>query len=158
MMMSEKTADLDPYIVKETIRRQGFEFDGIRNHEYYFGALEGGSQKIANDSALAQQITDQFESYKMWERGFKKWLTGMRGIGWAMLGYDSKTGKLLNYWVDEQHLGHLTGVQPLLALDMWEHSYCMDYAPSEKKKYVDAYFKNLNWSVVEDWFDQVADK
>jgi Fe-Mn family superoxide dismutase len=155
VMQGEVAPDADPYTNKETIRRLGFEFGGIRNHEYYFGALEGGAQKISADSDLARKISNQFGSYKEWEKGFKKWIAGMRGVGWAMMGYDSNTDKLLNYWVDEQHIGHLTGVQPLVALDMWEHSYCMDYAPSEKKKYVDAYFRNLNWTVVSGWYDQL---
>jgi len=59
---------------------------------------------------------------------------------------------MLTQWVDEQHLGHLQGLKPILALDMWEHAFVYDYPTSEKKKYVDAFFENLNWSKVEERF------
>jgi len=149
-------AEHNDYALKEAQRRLGFEFGGMRNHEYYFGALEGSPQAPNKDSLLTLQINDQFGSFKAWKKLFTATIASQRGIGWAILGYDSQKKQLLNYWVDEQHLGHLTGVTPLLALDMWEHSYCMDYAPSEKKKYVEAYFKNLNWSVIETWFEEVV--
>jgi Fe-Mn family superoxide dismutase len=75
-----------------------------------------------------------------------------RGIGWAMLGYDPISKRLLNYWVDEQHLGQLNSVIPVLALDMWEHSYVADYQPSGKKQYVEDFFANLNWKRIEENF------
>ena len=143
------------YALKEARRRLAFEFDGMRNHEYYFSLLEGGAQEI-KDSALKSKIEDQFNSFDTWIANFQKYIVSMRGVGWAMLGYDAKQDLLLNYWVDEQHFGHLTGVQPILAVDMWEHSYAMDYAPSEKMKYVNAFFGNLNWSVAEKWFDEAS--
>jgi Fe-Mn family superoxide dismutase len=71
-----------------------------------------------------------------------------RGIGWAMLYYDKKSSALVTAWVDEQHLGQLNGAAPILALDMWEHSFVADYQPSGKKQYVEDFFANLNWSVI----------
>ena len=146
----------DTYALKEAHRRLGFEFGGMRNHEYYFGALVDGPIKLNPDSALSQKINEQFGSFAAWSQLFTGTLAAQRGVGWAMLGYDLEKKQLINYWVDEQHQGQLPTVQPLVALDMWEHSYCMDYAPSEKKKYVKAFFKNLNWSVIEEWFDQAT--
>lgn len=73
-----------------------------------------------------------------------------RGIGWAMLYYDKETDNLLTQWVDEQHIGHLVSTSPILALDMWEHSYYLDYTPAEKKKYIESFFANLNWEVIEE--------
>ena len=81
-----------------------------------------------------------------------KILAMTRGIGWAVMYYDSTTNKLLNTWVDEQHLGQLTGLKVVLALDMWEHSYMLDYVPSEKKKYIDAFFANINGEYIESRF------
>ena len=75
-----------------------------------------------------------------------------RGVGWAMLYYCSESGHLLTQWVDEQHMGHLFGPKLILAIDMWEHSYVYDYPTSEKKKYVEAFFENLNWAKVEERF------
>ena len=71
-----------------------------------------------------------------------------------MLSYDKKTGQLLNHWVDEQHVGHLVSTSPILALDMWEHAYVYDYPTSEKKKYIESFFENLNWEVIEKNFTE----
>jgi Fe-Mn family superoxide dismutase len=70
-----------------------------------------------------------------------------------VLYYDSIQKKLLNAWVEEQHFGQLNGLHFILGLDMWEHSYMLDYAPSEKKKYIEAFFENLNWKVSEERFE-----
>ena len=76
----------------------------------------------------------------------------MRGVGWAMLYWDKKTKQFVHAWVEEQHLGQLNGASLILGLDMWEHSYYLDYTPSEKKKYIEAFFENLNWDVIEEEF------
>lgn len=141
---SEKNA----YPMGEMQRRFGFEFDGIRNHEYFFEQLEGGAKGWNADSALVQKINETWGNTETWLNQFKA-VALTRGIGWAILYYDPMTDKLLHAWIDEQHLGHLTGLNVILALDMWEHSYLFDYIPSEKKKYVEAFFENLNAEVVE---------
>ena len=84
-----------------------------------------------------------------WLNGFKNFAATTRGIGWAVLWHDPRTGELHTTWVDEQHLGQLNGCTMILALDMWEHSYVADYQPSGKKQYVEDFFANLNWEVVE---------
>ena len=86
--------------------------------------------------------------FEMWLSGFKS-LAMTRGVGWAVLWYDRKDKKLLASWVDEQHLGQLNGCEMILALDMWEHSYVADYQPSGKKQYIEDFFANLNWEVIE---------
>jgi Fe-Mn family superoxide dismutase len=96
-------------------------------------------------------LEKDFTSFENWLLVFKG-LAMTKGIGWAMLSYDKKTGQLLNHWVDEQHIGHLVSTSPVLALDMWEHAYVYDYPTSEKKKYVDAFFENVNWEVIEQNF------
>ena len=139
------------YIRREVYRRQAFEFDGMRNHEYYFKSLEGGSKPITKASPLHKKILEWTGSFDLFLEMFKN-LATTRGIGWAILGYDKETDRLIQYWVDEQHLGHLTGVSPIIALDMWEHAYVADYQPSGKKQYVEDFFANLNWSVIEENF------
>ena len=143
------------YMINELQRRFGFEFDGMRNHEYYFKSLEGGPAACTADSKLKEEIAAEWGSFDVFLGRFKS-IAMTRGIGWAILYYDScaknaggAPGKLTLAWVEEQHLGHLTGLAPVLCLDMWEHSYMLDYAPSEKKKYVEAFFDNLNWTVIE---------
>ncbi len=135
------------YALSETQRRQGFEFGGMRNHEYYFAHFEGGSKPLSPDSELYTKISEWKESIESFIETFKN-LASTRGVGWAILGYDKKTDSLISYWVDEQHLGHLPEVSPLLCLDMWEHSFVADYNPSGKKQYIEDFFSNLNWDSV----------
>ncbi len=137
-----------PYVVSELHRRFSFEFNGMRNHEYYFKSLEGGAKSLPNNSILKTEIEKNSESFDTWLSNFKT-LAMTRGIGWAVLGYDKETKQLVHLWIDEQHLGQLNGVQWVLGIDMWEHAYVYDYPTSEKKKYIEAFFENLNWEVIE---------
>jgi len=141
---SEKNA----YALGELQRRFSFEFNGMRNHEYYFRSLEGGAKTLTGNSELKKVIEGQFGSWDEWFAMFKA-IALTRGIGWAMLYLDPKTGALIHAWVDEQHLGQLNGCQLILGLDMWEHSYVADYQPSGKKQYIEDFFSNLNWEVIE---------
>ncbi len=143
-----KNPDENAYVLGELSRRFSFEFNGMRNHEYYFSSLEGGHKNLGEGSKLKQKIEGQFGSFDAWLDGFKR-LAMTRGVGWAMLYYDKHTDQLVHAWVDEQHLGQLNGCQVILALDMWEHAYVYDYPTSEKKKYIEAFFANLNWEVIE---------
>lgn len=136
------------YVIGELQRRFGFEFNGMRNHEYYFKSLEGGAKSLAVDSKLKKAIEKQAPSFEAWLTGFKA-LAMTRGIGWAVLYYDKQSKQLIHTWVDEQHLGQLNGLSWVLGIDMWEHAYVYDYPTSEKKKYVEAFFENLNWEVIE---------
>ena len=77
-----------------------------------------------------------------------------RGIGWAVLWYDPVSKKLINSWVDEQHLGQLNGLKWIYGIDMWEHSYLFDYTPGEKRKYIDAYTNATNQEVSARRFDE----
>lgn len=132
------------YARREAYRRQGFEFGGMRNHEYYFAHFEGGPAALSPESPLYKKIVAWTGSFETFLETFKN-LATTRGVGWAMLGYDKTTDSLIQYWVDEQHMGHLPGVSPVLCLDMWEHSFVADYQPSGKKQYVEDFFANINW-------------
>lgn len=146
-----KDAEANAYAIAETQRRFGFEFNGMKNHEYFFGQFEGGSVARAEGSELEKAIAEEWGSFDAWLARFKT-LALTRGIGWAMLYRDRDTGQLVNAWIDEQHLGQLNSCDIILALDMWEHSYLLDYIPSKKNEYVESLFENLNWSVVEKRF------
>src|SRR3989344_3441079 len=139
------------YVIGELQRRFGFEFNGMRNHEYYFKSLEGGAKMLMQNSKLKTAIELQAPSFEIWLSGFKL-LAMTRGIGWAVLYYDKQTDQFMHTWVDEQHLGQLNGLNWILGIDMWEHAYVYDYPTSEKKKYVEAFFENLNWEVIEENF------
>ncbi len=149
--MAELDSVKDAYIVGEMFRRFSFEYNGMRNHEIYFSTLTGGPKSLNQDSLLGKRLLGLFGSMEKFLSEFTA-LALTRGVGWAMLWYDKKDDKFLASWVDEQHLGQLQGCVPLIALDMWEHAYVYDYPTSEKKKYVEAFFENLNWEVVEENF------
>ncbi len=143
------------YELSEARRRFGFEFDGMRNHELYFGALEGEAAPLNEASKLFEKITNQYGLFAAWISDFKT-LAKTRGIGWAILYYDKTTDSLFSTWVDEQHLGHLVGLTPILAIDMWEHSFVADYQPSGKGQYIDDYLAQINWAFVERIYDSVS--
>jgi Fe-Mn family superoxide dismutase len=151
-LIIEKMATLDSeknaYISGELFRRFSFEYNGMRNHEVYFASLEGGAKTFNPESKLGKRLLELFGAYEKFITEFTN-LTLTRGIGWAVLWYDKKENKFLASWVDEQHLGQLNGCSMILALDMWEHAFVYDYPTSEKKKYVGAFFENLNWEVIE---------
>ena len=146
-----ETDTFAPYVVAELGRRFSFEYNGMRNHEVYFSSLSGGTTPLSDDSSFKNEIIGMCESFEAWLTAFKA-LALTRGIGWAVLWYDRKDQRLLASWIDEQHLGELNGCDMILAIDMWEHSYVADYQPSGKKQYVEDFFANLNWSVIEDNF------
>ena len=144
---SEKNA----YTLGELNRRYGFEFDGMRLHEYYFEALEKGSQAPDATSALVQALIAQYGSFDIWMHEFMA--VGMtRGIGWTLLTYDTKGKHFHNTWVSDHELGNLSGLPIILAMDMWEHAFMVDYVPAEKGNYIKAFFENLNWEVIQGRF------
>lgn len=150
--MASLDSEKDAYIVGEMFRRFSFEWGGMRNHEVYFSLLEGGAKDLNNESTLGKRLMELFGNYETFLKEFTS-LALTRGVGWAVLWYDKKSDKLLTSWIDEQHLGQLNGCHMILALDMWEHSYVADYQPSGKKQYIEDFFKNINWSVAEKYFE-----
>ena len=130
----------------ELKRRFGFEFNGMRLHEYYFDNL-GGKGGLDKSGKLAKKLSDAFGSYDAWEQDFRA--TGaMRGIGWTILYQDNITGQLLNQWINEHEVGHPAGCIPILVMDVFEHAFITDYG-LKRAGYIEAFFKNLNWEIVE---------
>lgn len=150
----KKDVEKNAYALAEINRRFGFEYNGMRNHEAYFKSLENGSKNI-EENDLKKQMEKDFGSFDSWLQEFKS-IALTRGIGWAMLYYDRKDKRLLNAWIDEQHLGQLQDCALILGLDMWEHSFVADYAPSGKKNYIEDFFVNLNWEAVLKNFSQAV--
>lgn len=144
-----KDSEKNAYALAEVTRRIGFEWNGMRMHEYYFSQWEGAPAPLSGE--LEKALTQQYGSLSAWQARF----TGvalMRGVGWAVLSYD-KTGKqFVNHFVADHELGQLNGLTTILALDMWEHAFMVDYTPGEKSAYIDAFFKNLNGVVVNQRF------
>lgn len=150
---SMKEDDSKKYALLEARRRFSFEFGGMRNHEYFFEQLTGGIQELDSESALAKKLSEDFGSVDEWKKDFLA-LTSMRGVGFAILYYDEEEQRLVNSWIDEQHIGHLNSAQFIFGVDLWEHAFLLDYLPSEKATYVEAVFHNTNFSIVEKRFDE----
>lgn len=130
----------------EQKRRLGWEFDGMRLHEYYFENL-GGKTPLDQGGPLGQKLAADFGSYDNWEKDFKA--TGaMRGIGWAVLYQDPASGRLLNFWINEHDAGHPAGARPVLIMDVFEHAFMMDYG-LKRADYIGAFFNNVNWNAVQ---------
>lgn len=132
----------------EITRRFGFEWNGMRLHELYFEAL-GGDGSV--NGALRDALAAQWGSFEAWHAEFTA-IGLMRGIGWVLLTFDEITGAFHNVWVSDHELGHLAGLPVLLAMDVWEHAFLLDYVPAERGKYIAAFFGNLRWSVVDGRF------
>lgn len=146
--LHEENHEDNVYVMNELRRRFSFEFDGMRMHEYYFEQFEGGS-KAANPGAPIADAA--IEKYGSWDGfiGHIKEVAGTRGIGWVVAYFDPKARTIHTAWVDDHQIGQLSGLPVMLAIDLWEHAYMVDYKPADKKTYVDAFLENLNWGVVE---------
>jgi superoxide dismutase, Fe-Mn family len=130
----------------ELKRRLGWEFNGMRLHEYYFENL-GGKAGLDKAGKLGKKLAEEFGSYEAWEADFKG--TGsMRGIGWAVLYQDPANGKLFNQWINEHDVGHPAGGNPILILDVFEHAFMIDYG-LKRPDYIAAFFKNIKWEAAE---------
>ncbi|MES2202986.1 MAG: Fe-Mn family superoxide dismutase [Patescibacteria group bacterium] len=148
-----KDTEKNAHALSELIRRRSFEFGGMRLHEYYFQQFEGGAKALNPSGKLAAQFEKEYHSYH------KEYLTAignMRGPGWALLYWDAYGQQLLAGFSGEQHQGHFVTLPIVLAIDVWEHTYLLDYGAAGKGKYLEAFFKNLNWGVVEARFDALS--
>lgn len=134
----------------ELKRRYGWEWNGMRLHEYYFGNLTKTFQPLAGESALAKQIVADFGSMENWEKDFRA--TGaLRGIGWVILGYDTEAKRLFNIWINEHDMGHLAGAVPVLVMDVFEHAYMIDYG-IKRADYIEVFFRSIDWTAAEKRF------
>lgn len=143
-MLKEGKAGTPEYA--ELKRRFGWEFNGMRLHEYYFENL-GGKGALDKNGKLAKKIAEVFGSSEDWEKDFKG-VGSMRGIGWVVLYQDNVSGKLFNCWINEHDAGHLAGCTPILILDVFEHAFMIDYG-LKKADYIAAFFKNIDWKAAE---------
>jgi Fe-Mn family superoxide dismutase len=120
-----------------------FAVGGIKNHEIYFEHLggEGGDP----DGPVGALIERDFGSPERWRADLKA--SGMAGRGWAWTAFDWDEGRLFNYVGDAQNTFPVWNATPLVALDVYEHAYFLDYQ-TDRAAYIDAFLRNLDWSVV----------
>jgi len=146
-----KDAEKNAHALSELIRRRSFEFGGMRLHELYFAQWEGGSAPLTEGGALKKQLEAEYHKLEYFLAMFHA-IAMMRGPGWALLYWDPLAKQFLTGFSEQQHQGHFVTLPVILALDVWEHAYLLDYGTQGKANYIDAFFKNLNWAVVEERF------
>lgn len=133
----------------ELTRRLGYEYNGMVLHEYYFGNMKkdgpGGPDR---NSVFHKAAVESYGSYEIWKAHFVG-VGKMRGVGWAICSQNPANGLLSNHWISEHEVGHVAGFVPILVLDVWEHAFLLDYKPSDRPKYIEAFFSNIDWSTVE---------
>ena len=134
----------------EISRRFGWEYNGMRLHELYFGGMSKDGGTLAADGALGQKITEEFGSIDTWRENFLA-KGAMRGIGWVILCHDTEQDHLFNVWINEHDMGHLAGAQPLLVMDVFEHAFVLDYGVN-RGAYIEAFMNAIDWKTVEDRF------
>jgi len=155
IMHAAKSDGDHTYTITELNRRLGFEFNGMRMHEYYFEQIEGGAEALDPESAFGKFITENMGGIEGLIKGIT--MTAMsRGIGWAVMYWDSVAEAPVIAWVSDHEIGQLGGMPILFALDMWEHAFMVDYTPAEKADYIKAYFNNVNWEVVAKRFEALS--
>jgi Fe-Mn family superoxide dismutase len=133
----------------ELTRRLGFEYNGMVLHEYYFDNLTPqASSKPDSTSAFLRRAEASFGSYDRWKTDFVS-VGKMRGVGWAICFLDPSNGRISNHWITLHEHGNVAGFKPLLVMDVWEHAFLLDYTPSQRGQYIDAFFSNVNWKVVD---------
>lgn len=134
----------------ELQRRFGWEFNGMRLHELYFGNMIKGGKALNKNSPFAKELVKVYGSLENWEKNFKA-VGAMRGIGWAVLVYDPQQKELFNLWINEHDVGHLTGTVPLLVMDVFEHAFMIDYGLN-RADYIKAFTDSVDWDVVAERF------
>src|SRR3954449_3177417 len=123
-----------------------FAIGGVKNHEIYFEHLGGGGGDPTGP--IASLIARDFGSIEAWRADLKA--TGMGGRGWAWTAYDWDEQRLFNYIGDAQNTFPIWNATPLVALDVYEHAYFLDYQ-TDRASYIDAFFANLDWDVIASW-------
>lgn len=129
----------------ELKRRLGWEVNGIKLHEMYFGNL--CKEKKEMGEKTKEVLSKSYGSIEEWELSLKRNGT-IRGIGWVLLVRDNDTGKVFHTWVGEHNVGNLLNVTILMVMDMWEHAFMTDYG-IKKADYIAAFMNNIDWEVVE---------
>jgi Fe-Mn family superoxide dismutase len=131
----------------ELKRRAGWEVNGILLHEYYFDNLapNGGSGEV---SKFAEAVSRQYGSFADWKKDFLA-VAKMPGVGWAVTYFDPLRHQFDNYWIDRHDIGHPAGHRPVVVLDLWEHAWSAYLKPTERARYLDDFFANVSWPVVD---------
>lgn len=146
MEVLKKGDESEKVVFAEARRRFGWEWNGMRLHEFYFDAISKLEMKPPEGGAFVDAINKEFSSFNDWKREFVG-LGKMRGIGWVALYHDPVTGKLINVWINEHDQGHLASCDLILIMDIFEHAWMC--GGLTKDEYLDMFMSSVNWDVVE---------
>lgn len=148
LLKSGSIEPADMFVFSELKRRFGFEYNGMVLHEYYFENMQKhGTGDPSTGDAFINAAEKSFGDYDVWKADFMA--TGkMRGVGWAAVYQDPSNGEISNHWINLHETGNVAGYKPILIMDVWEHAFIKDYAPVDRPKYIEAFFANINWDVV----------
>jgi Fe-Mn family superoxide dismutase len=125
----------------------------MRLHELYFGVM-GGEYMDNMSEPFSNDLKEHFGSFEAWKKNFMN-VGSIPGVGFVVLCRDRLTGRLFNNWISNFQTGELIDVDPLLVMDMWEHSYIAQFG-LDVQKYKETFLKNVNWSVVSyRWYESV---
>jgi Fe-Mn family superoxide dismutase len=130
----------------ELNRRLGFEYNGMRLHELYFDNLSASGSEPSSD--VKDALASAYGDFETWKKDFIA-VGGMRGVGWAIAYQDPANGRITNHWIELHQNGNVASFKPIVVMDVWEHAFLVDYKPSERGKYIEAFFSNLNWSTIQ---------
>lgn len=150
----KKKASASNPAYSELKRHLGFEYGGMVLHEYYFGNLAPKGRGTIS-AELKKALEENCESFEAWKTDFIA-VGGMRGVGWSILYHDPVTGQLSNHWIELHQQGVPSGFKPVLVMDVWEHAFLLDYKPSERDRYIDAFFSNIDWDTVNQCYNNCA--
>lgn len=139
-----QAAGSDPTFAELT-RRLGFEYNGMRLHELYFDNMTASSSEP--DSRVKTALAGAYGDFETWKKDFAA-VGGMRGVGWAIAYQDPSNGRITNHWIELHQDGNVATFVPIVVMDVWEHAFLLDYKPSERGKYIEAFFANINWSAI----------
>ncbi len=135
--------------LRELKVEESFASNAIILHEAYFDVL-GGNGKAEGE--VVNLIAETFGTFEKWIEEFKS--LGLCSRGWVFLGYDFNDGKIKNFLMDSHNLYGVVGVAPILVMDIYEHAYFIDFG-SDKKTYIESFFQNLDWKVIDQKFKKI---
>jgi len=147
MLKEGKAKGTNPAFAEIT-RRLGFEYCGMVLHELYFTNMVATPDPLDKSGALGRAMTDAFGSVEAWLEDFKA-IASMRGVGWAICYQNPESREISNHWIELHNDGHPPGYRPIVVMDCWEHAWVPDYKVTERSKYIDAYFRNLDYRACE---------
>ncbi|MEX2131656.1 MAG: Fe-Mn family superoxide dismutase [Pseudohongiellaceae bacterium] len=144
LVVAAADSEMPAYLYNEIKREHLLRNGSVALHEYYFDNLGGNGQSGANDRT---RIAASFGSFDAWETEFRRMAAGLGGgSGWVVLGYNTHNKQLENFWMGD-HAHAPVATLPILVLDMYEHSYHIDFGAAVAN-YIDAFMKNVDWETV----------